>query len=225
MISTNPKFIAATQAVWDEPIERLLTIVSVKHNLLTQNSKIIKGGKRVFNFSLPAYKSITGRVVCPYAGKCVMYCYAQKGFYSFSNVAPAHERNFRISQLAEFKSLMIDEIRHKKAVRIRIHDSGDFYSMEYLHKWISIARECPQALFYAYSKSILLFKKVKLPRNFRVIYSYGGTHDALINPQQDRHASIFKSLADLRKAGYENASVQDSIAATTLSRKIGLVIH
>ena len=51
-------------------------------NLLTQNSKIKKTAKhfdvKLFNFSIPAYKSKSGEITCPMADKCVKFCYAQK---------------------------------------------------------------------------------------------------------------------------------------------------
>ena len=64
--------------------------------LLTQNSKIKKTSKhfnkRVFNFGIPAYKSNTGKVVCRMADKCIIFCYAKKGAYIWSNVSPAFEK-------------------------------------------------------------------------------------------------------------------------------------
>jgi len=54
-------------------------------NLLTQNSKIKKTSKklevRLFNFGIPAYKSASGKITCPFAGDCVKFCYAKKGAY------------------------------------------------------------------------------------------------------------------------------------------------
>ena len=56
-------------------------------NLLTQNSKIKKTAKhfdvKLFNFSIPAYKSKSGEITCPMADKCVKFCYAQKECINF----------------------------------------------------------------------------------------------------------------------------------------------
>ena len=35
---------------------------------------------------------------------------------------------------------------------VRIHESGDFYSIEYVEKWDNIAKQLPQVKFYAYTK-------------------------------------------------------------------------
>lgn len=55
-------------------------------NLLTQNSKIKKTSKklevRLFNFGIPAYKSASGKITCPFAGDCVKFCYAKKALTS-----------------------------------------------------------------------------------------------------------------------------------------------
>jgi hypothetical protein len=72
-------------------------------NLLTQNSKLKetskKLGLKIFNFSIPAYKSKSGKVVCPFAESCVKYCYAQKGNYKrFPKVAEGMEERFLISK-------------------------------------------------------------------------------------------------------------------------------
>ena len=114
-------------------------------NLLTQNSKLKKTSKyfdkRVFNFGIPAYKSNTGKITCPLAGECVKYCYAQKGAYIWSNVSPAFEKRLLITKKNNFADIMIDEIKRKKAEYIRVHDSGDYYSKEYLLKWLEIAKK------------------------------------------------------------------------------------
>ena len=114
-------------------------------NLLTQNSKLKKTskelGKRVFNFGIPAYKTASGKLTCPMADECVKFCYAKKGAYIWSNVKPAFERRYEITKQDDFVDVMTAEIRKKKAEYVRIHDSGDFYSRKYLHKWIEVMKQ------------------------------------------------------------------------------------
>ena len=52
---------------------------------------------------------------------------------------------------------MNEEIRKKKATHVRVHDSGDFYSPKYLNKWVDIATQNKDVIFYAYTKSIKFF--------------------------------------------------------------------
>ena len=69
-------------------------------NLLTQNAKMKKTSKenkaKIFNFSIPAYKTKDGKITCPFADSCVKYCYAQKGNYTrFPVVQELMEKNTR----------------------------------------------------------------------------------------------------------------------------------
>lgn len=190
--------------------------------LLTQNSKLKKTSKttglRVFNFGIPAQDT------CLWAGECKKYCYASKGAYIWSNVKPAFQRRLDATKQDDFPQVMIAEITKRKASVIRIHDSGDFYSREYLMKWFKIMESLPNVIFYAYSKSLPLFKGEKLPANFTLIKSEGGKRDDLIDPSVDRHARIFKTEAELIAEGYANASENDLIAIGS-NPKIGLLAH
>ena len=191
-------------------------------DLLTQNSKLKKtsqlNGLRVFNFGIPAQST------CLWADKCKAYCYASKGAYVWGNVKPAFERRLEVTKRDDFPQIMMAEITRRKADVIRIHDSGDFYSREYLHKWIKVMESMPQVKFYAYSKSLPLFDGVKLPDNFTLIKSERGKRDDLIDAAHDRHARIFETEAELIAAGYANASENDLIA-TGSNPKIGLLSH
>lgn len=190
--------------------------------LLTQNSKLKKTSKinnaRVFNFGIPAQDT------CIWAGECKKFCYASKGAYIWSNVKPAFQRRYEVTKQDNFPQLILTEIVKKKATHIRIHDSGDFYSREYIQKWFKVMDTLPEVTFYAYTKSLPLFESVKLPKNFILIKSEGGKRDDLINHKKDRHAKIFKTIEELLKAGYSNASDNDLIAIGK-NKKIGLVIH
>jgi hypothetical protein len=190
--------------------------------LLTQNSKLKKtsvaNGIKVMNFGIPAQDT------CLWADKCKKYCYASKGAYIWSNVKPAFEERLRMTKLDNFPQLMIAEITKRKVNVVRIHDSGDFYSREYVNKWFKIMDSLPQVKFYAYTKSLPLFDGVKLPDNFVLIKSEGGKRDDMIDPSVDRHARIFKTEQELIAEGYANASDNDLIAIGN-NPKIGLLSH
>jgi len=199
-------------------------------NLLTQNAKMkktsIKNNARIFNFSIPAYKTKSGKSTCPFAGGCQKYCYAQKGNYTrFPIVQELMEQKYKISKTNNFIPLMNEEIKKKKATHIRIHDSGDFYSPQYLQKWVDIATQNTNVIFYAYTKSIKFFVDgLLLPKNLKVIFSEGSKTDNLINVKKHRHARIFKNKELLLAAGYINASDND-LKAITSNKKVGLVYH
>lgn len=197
--------------------------------LLTQNAKLkktsIENKMRVLNFSLPAYKTITGKTVCPFAKDCIKYCYAQKGNYKYPSVIKGLNNRYELSKTDEFVPKMNATIILERPTHVRIHDSGDFYSPQYLNKWVQIAKDNTNVIFYAYTKSIKFFiNGLKLPKNMKIIFSEGSKTDNLINTSKHRHARIFKSKELLNAAGYIDASNND-LKAITENKKVGLVYH
>jgi hypothetical protein len=200
-----------------------------KYNWLTQNSKMAKmSGVKTYNWGIPAYRSADGFSTCPNAAACVKGCYATMGAYKFSNVAKVFEERLKLARGDRFVGTMNAEIKRRKVLRLRIHDSGDFFNAEYLDKWISIMHANPSVQFYAYTKMISLFKSYsaagKIPSNFIVVFSYGGKEDKLISRSSDRHSWVFPSVEALQAAGYADAHVDDSTALGANPR-IGLVYH
>lgn len=197
----------------------------VKMNILTQNRKMKKASDKIFNFDIPAYKSSTGQITCPYAGTCKNACYAQMGTFTWSPVKNAMERRLALTKQKDFVSIMVSEIKRRKIMNVRIHASGDFYSLIYLNKWLDIMAQCPETKFYAYTKSIPFIKSVVVPENFTVIYSFGGKLDKLIDIKKDRHSKVFSSLEALKAQGYSDASTNDSVAYTPNLERVGLIYH
>ena len=199
-------------------------------NLLTQNSKMKKTSKenksKILNFSIPAFKTKSGKSTCPFAGGCQKYCYAQKGNYTrFPIVQELMEQKYLLSKQDNFNTLMNEEIAKKKPTHVRIHDSGDFYSVKYLNKWVTIAKDNKSVIFYAYTKSIKFFTEgLTVPTNLKIIFSEGSKIDNLIDVKKHRHARIFKDVSTLLSAGYIDASTND-LQAITDNKKVGLVYH
>jgi len=200
-------------------------------NLLTQNSKLKKTSKalglRVFNFGIPAYKSASGKLTCPMADECVKFCYAKKGAYIWSNVKPAFEKRYELSKTDGFIDAMNAEILKKKPDYVRVHDSGDYYSRAYLHKWIEVAIHNPDVRFYSYTNMVKMMLNVSLPDNYDIIFSDSGKQKNLINERVHRHTKIFSSHSDLVHAGYTDASAVDLYATRwfNATNKVGLIFH
>ena len=200
-------------------------------NLLTQNSKIKKTSKkfgvRLFNFGIPAYKSVSGKITCPFAGDCVKFCYAKKGAYIWANVKPAFEKRYELTRTDDFVNKMNEEIAKKKPDYVRVHDSGDYYSPAYLRKWLEVAIHNPHVRFYSYTNSVKMLKSVTLPANYDIIFSDSGKQKHLIDEQNDRHTKIFHSHAELLSAGYIDSSEYDLMATKWYNNnnKIGLIFH
>ena len=200
-------------------------------NLLTQNSKLKKTSKslglRVFNFGIPAYKSASGKLTCPFADACVKFCYAKKGAYVWSNVQPAFEKRYQLSKTDDFVNKMNQEIIKKKPDYVRVHDSGDYYSKAYLDKWLAVAIHNPRVRFYSYTNCVEMFKNVTLPANYDIIFSDSGKQKHLIDKTKDRHTRIFHSHKELISTGYVDASSIDLMATKWFNNtnKVGLVFH
>ena len=209
--------------------------------MLTQNTKMRKTAKAtgvaVYNFGIPAFRSNTGLITCPNAQKCVAGCYARSGTYRFKNSVNAYEKRLELTLSNDFADIMsaavtlerLKAVRNEQRLFIRIHDSGDFYSEQYLAKWVDVMQRNPSVQFYAYTKQVSMFKKFKalglLPDNFKVIFSLGGREDALIDREHDRHARVFDTIESLNASGYVNGTDDDMVAASGASNLIGLVYH
>ncbi len=197
---------------------------------VNSNSKLEHSGQGNYlfgHFSLPAIRT------CPNAGACKVGCYATQGRYKFSNVQRSYEANLELTRdLSLFKETMQIELEvlRTKANRlgarlaIRIHTSGDFYSPEYYSAWVDLAESYPDIHFYAYTKMIeQSFGRLR-PFNLCLIFSEGGLQDGLIQDYH-RHARIFESKEELKAAGYDDASQDDSVAFLSKTGKIGLIYH
>lgn len=189
--------------------------------LLRQNSELRREG--IYNWSLPAWagRLPDGRTynTCPSAGSCAKLCYARVGTYRFSNVLAAHERNLVmvLDDLPGWESRMTEELAHRRYRdrHVRIHDSGDFLSREYLAAWLRIMRVVPAVTFYAYTKEVAAFKELvepDPPPNFHWCYSLGGTQDHLVDREADRHADVFPDEEAMEAAGYASQEESDLLA-------------
>ena len=228
-------------------------------NLLRKGNTELSGlGIFVWSIPALAAKSEKFGLIktCPNAGACAALCYARTGRYRFNNVINAHTRNLELylDNPISWKKELLQELKKKKfcgtgiphkfgwkpredfqwwiqsgGKAIRIHDSGDFFSYEYLLDWIDVARQNPQILFYAYTKQVFWTKKAKIegliPHNVVFIFSMGGKEDDLLDIEHDRHDDIFPDTETLTNSGYQSQEESDLMAALLPSNKIGIVAN
>lgn len=62
---------------------------------------------------------------------------------------------------------------------IRLHSSGEFFSLPYMKAWVEVARRQPARIIYGYTKAVEWIQSLDVPDNFRFNVSKGGTQDAL----------------------------------------------
>jgi hypothetical protein len=218
---------------------KALQIETGVKSVFTQNAKMKRSsqnGIHLYNFGIPAFRSKSGIATCPNARHCVAGCYARSGAYVWSTVAQAYENRLDLTRTKGFEQVItyhIDKLLKKHptgSILLRIHDSGDFYSQAYQEAWYLIASQYennPRVQFYAYTKMVSQSLNISglKPKNFKLIFSYGGSEDSQINTERHHHAKVFSSLEDLVKAGYVDGTHDDTVAALGLDCKIGLVYH
>ena len=183
-------------------------------------------GYKLMSFGLNAIET------CPFADSCRQGCYATQGSYKWTPVRKKRDDNLRCSKLDDFVYRMNYYLQQAKPKRgnkelvIRVHDSGDFYSQSYANKWIEIAEQNKDIHFYAYTKSVRYFRDNynRLPDNLKVIFSFGGKDDHLIDKKKHHHCHIFSDKESLKEAGYTDASDNDMVAAYG-PKRIGIVYH
>lgn len=189
--------------------------------LLRQNRRL--RALRIFNWSLPALAARLpdGRnvKVCPSAGVCASVCYARNGTFLWPVVKARHTENLRLvlDEPGRWQREMLAELAAPRfdGAWVRLHDSGDFVSREYLKRWLEIIRARPQTRFYCYTKEVGLFRELvepDAPVNFWWVYSLGGTQDSALDVARDRVADVFPDEASIAAAGWHSQAESDLLA-------------
>lgn len=153
--------------------KRFLTLTEGNKKLIPSESV------KYLIFNLPA------KVTCPFStALCRIYCYA-KSAERYDGPRLMRQRNYKRSMQDSFVADMIFTISahltrpkysnsNVKQIVIRIHESGDFYSREYVKKWLQIARAFKhdnRIVFMCYTKSVRYFVGLNIPDNMKVRFS------------------------------------------------------
>jgi len=150
--------------------------------------------RQVASFDLPA------GYTCPAARACRSYahrktgkitdgknaefrCYAASGEALYTRARNNRWENFDSLREAGENTVALIESSLPKGLKVlRIHSSGDFFTKKYFDAWVEIARIHPEIIFFGYTK-ILPYVKMNKPDNFSLVYSFGGTMDALVTDE------------------------------------------
>ena len=100
--------------------------------------------KDVTIFNLPAIKT------CPNHTLCSQTCYARKAEKRHKVVVESRNRNLDASKARGFVDAMVKKLA--KTTKVRIHESGDFYSGEYTECWRRIIQALPSIRFKCFTK-------------------------------------------------------------------------
>lgn len=139
----------------------------MKKSDLNQNIHLSEGNIKSKNTNEVVFLtwSLPSKITCPYATEmCKKRCFAKKN-ETFKCVRDSRHRNLEETKKETFVQDMINHLEYQlqrpkmkdKKMFVRIHTSGDFYSLNYLIKWINITEYFKgnnKILFQAYTKSM-----------------------------------------------------------------------
>jgi hypothetical protein len=108
---------------------------------------------------------------------------------------------------------------------LRLHSSGEFFTAPYLDAWIDVARATPSNRYYAYTKAVgwVVARRDRIPANFNITMSRGGTQDALISRFGLKESIVVGSEEEAAALGLEVD--HDDSHALFGTESFALVIH
>lgn len=147
----------------------------------------------------------------------------------YPNVRTIRWHNFNLIKSCKDLDSMVNLISNSlpNTDYIRPHASaGDFFNETYFLAWLNVAINNPKTIFYTYTKmpQFLVKYKKQLPKNFRIIASFGGKQDILITQKKLKFAKVFLYENDAINAGLE-IDHDDSHAFDHKKQSFGLLLH
>lgn len=204
----------------------------------------LEGKRKVYSFDLLSGWS------CPQASECLskvvqigdsrkikdgkdcqFRCFSASQEATFPSAYNKRKANF--DHLRSLKSShdmaeAISEAMPKNLGICRIHVAGDFFNEEYFKAWQAVAYTNPTRLFYAYTKSLNYWVKLRdhLPANFVLTASRGGRLDHMIDEHNLREAKVVFSEAEADALGYEIDHTDELAAIPHIwNESFALMIH
>ena len=144
--------------------------------------KLSRGNAKIYRALI---WNLPNGITCPGATElCKKVCYAKDSAVLYKDVSPYRLNNFKVAKRSDFADLMIDKLNRARINKVRIHESGDFFSQAYLNKWVKVIKSCPEKRFWAYTKSHQLdFSEALTLKNLSLRYSVDVTTKKY--PKQD----------------------------------------
>jgi hypothetical protein len=70
----------------------------------------------------------------------------------YKAVRGRREKNYKATKHPNFAKDMIVLLKKDRNKRVRIHESGDFYNLDYINKWKEVIEALPEKTFRAFTK-------------------------------------------------------------------------
>ncbi len=139
-------------------------------------------------------------------------CYAVTPEALFPTVRESRWKNFELLQQYKdnmwgMAALINNSIprRYGRTKLVRPGQAGDFFSQKYFDAWMMVANFNPSLTFYAYTKALKFWvnRLNSIPKNFKLVASYGGIYDSLIKKHNLRSVRIVFSEEEAIQLGLE----------------------
>lgn len=182
-------------------------------------SKWLDGKRKIYSFdilsgwSCPHAKDCLSKVIIDESGKRKIQdgkhtefrCFSASQEVVYTNVYKSRKHNFDALKSSDDIANLIRENLPKNLGILRIHVAGDFFSQSYFDAWIEVAKDNPDRLFYAYTKSLPYWvKRLRdIPQNFVLTASRGGRKDAMIAEHNLRESVVVFSEGEAKEKGLE----------------------
>ena len=114
-----------------------------------------------YSTSLPATACKVGMRLAKVAGSVCASCYAMKGHYTYPSVKQGLQKRLEALHNPQWIEGMITLVGHytdPDDPYFRIHDSGDFQSVEHVLQWVEVARALPWVQFWGPSREIAMIR-------------------------------------------------------------------
>lgn len=200
------------------------------------NAKLPAG---IATFSLPSGFSCPGAKACLAradrdTGKLIdgkdqeFRCFSAVAESVWGTVRAARWHNLELLKKARTKEAMfklLAEACPRFTTHVRVHVAGDFFSQNYFDAWMLTASAIPDVRFYAYTKSLQFWvaRLGAIPKNFTLIASRGGEHDALIDRHELPSAVVVQHPEEAAALGL-TIDHDDSLARAG-TQKFALLLH
>lgn len=192
-------------------------------------------------FSLPAGYTCPGAVGCLAkfsreqskiidGPKQKYRCYAASQEAIYPSLRRATDHNLRLLKEARTTKGMAELIHDSLPAfyfdKIRIHQDGDFFSLDYMKAWAEVAKQMPRRLFYAYTKSVAFWLKLKdeIPENMVLNASMDGRWDSKVEEHGLKHSVVVFHPEQAEQMGI-GIDHDDSLAMDRDVHKLALLLH
>lgn len=183
-----------SQSLWELAFEIQSKIIRTRG----QNSKL----GATMSWSLPAVDTCPGRTLL-----CTKSCYARRLQARRANVLKSWHRSYELSLHPLFADALALALKGLPAGQLRIHVSGDFYSVAYLKAWIKALKGAPQLAPFAFTRSwrVPALRKALKEAGWPTWILASTDQEAADAPAEMREASMADVSVRAVKAGKEKA--------------------